>query len=313
MGQKEQIKEISEKLEQGVKDIFESDNYKNYLLTMSKFYSYSVNNSILINMQKKGASLVAGFRKWEEMGRHIRKGEKSIKILAPCIYKKEKETDTDTDTNDGDNDKPKESEKVLTGFRVVSVFDISQTEGEPIPSLVHTLDGTVEGYADFMEALKGVSPSPIEFKKIEKDGCNGYYDLVGKNIVIDENLPQIMVCKTTIHEITHSILHDKDTGLEKDSDRNTMEVQAESVSFVVCHYYGISSEDYSWGYIAGWSKDKSLTELRTSLETIRQTAQTIITGIDHQLDAIKQSKEIQPDKSIKKDAPEKAHKRHIRR
>lgn len=122
-----------------------------------------------------------------------------------------------------------------------------------------------------------------------------------------------MGCKTTIHEITHAILHDKDNGIEKDSDRNTMEVQAESVSFVVCQYYGISSEDYSWGYIAGWSKDKSLTELRTSLETIRQTAQEIITGIDQQLDIIKQSKQVQPDKSISTDAPAKGHKRHVRR
>ena len=309
MGQKEQIKEITDKLEQGVKDIFESDNYKNYLLTMSKFYSYSVNNSILINMQKPGASLVAGFRKWEEMGRHVCKGAKSIKILAPCIYKKEKETDT----NDGDNDKPKESEKVLTGFRVVSVFDVSQTEGEPLPSLVHTLDGTVEGYSDFIEALRQFSSAPISFENIA-GSANGYYSNADKRIVIEKDMSEQMHCKTGIHEVVHSLLHDKDNGIEKDVDRNTMEVQAESTAFVVCQYYGLcDTSDYSFGYIAGWSKDKSLTELRTSLETIRQTADTIIKGIDRQLDTIKQSRQIQPDKSISQDMPAKAHKRHIRR
>lgn len=310
MGQKEQIKEISERLEQGVKDIFSSDNYKNYLLTMSKFYSYSVNNTILINMQKPSASLVAGFRKWEEMDRHVSKGEKSIKILAPCIYKKEKETDT----NEGDNDKPKESEKVLTGFRVVSVFDVSQTEGKALPTLTHKLDGDVAGYSDFMEALKQVSPVSIEFKKIE-GSANGYYHLVDKNIIIDTGMSEMMNCKTTIHEIAHAILHNQDDGAEKDVDRHTKEVQAESVSFVVCQYYGLSTEDYSFGYIAGWSSGKDIKELKSSLETIRTTAQTIISDIDQQLDTIKQAKQIQPDKdkSISKDAPTKAHKRHIRR
>lgn len=308
MGQKEQIKEISERLEQGVKDIFSSDNYKNYLLTMSKFYSYSVNNTILINMQKPGASLVAGFRKWEEMGRHIRKGEKAIKILAPCIYKKEKETDT----NDGDNDNTKESEKVLTGFRVVSVFDVSQTEGKALPTLTHKLDGDVEGYSDFMEALKQVSPVSIEFKKVE-GFANGYYHLIDKNIVIDTGMSEMMNCKTTIHEIAHAILHNQDDGAEKDVDRHTKEVQAESVSFVVCQYYGLSTEGYSFGYIAGWSSGKDIKELKSSLETIRTTAQTIISDIDRQLDTIRQTKKIESEKAITKDMPAKAHKRHIRR
>lgn len=308
MSQSQQIKDITNKLEQGVKDLFESDNYINYLKCMSRFTDYSFNNTILIATQRPDASLVAGFRKWNEFNRYVKKGEKGIKILAPCIYKAGKEnTDNETEKQTKDDE-----ERVLKGFRVVHVFDISQTEGEELPSITHEINGSVEGYSDFMKALKQVSPVPIEFKKIE-GSANGYYHLTDKNIVIDTDMSEIMNIKTTIHEISHAILHNQDDGIEKDVDRHTKEVQAESTAFVVCQYYGISTEDFSLGYVAGWSSGRDLKELKASLDTIRQTANTIIKGINHQLDTIKQSRQIQPDKSISQEMPTKAHKRHIRR
>lgn len=267
MSSKEQIKEITDKLEEGIKDLFESDNYINYLKCMSRFTDYSFNNTILISMQRPDASLVAGFRKWNEFNRYVRKGEKGIKILAPCIYKAEKKNaDSETEKpNKGD-----EEERVLKGFRVVHVFDVSQTEGEELPKITNMLDGSMEGYADFMTALKKVSPVPIEFKKIE-GSANGYYHLADKNIVIDTGMSDTMNVKTTIHEISHAILHNQDDGAEKDVDRHTKEVQAESVSYVVCQYYGIDTSDYSFGYVAGWSSGRDLKELKDSLDTIRQT------------------------------------------
>lgn len=309
MAQSQQIKDITDKLEQGIKDLFESDNYINYLKCMSRFTDYSFNNTILISMQRPDSSLVAGFRKWNEFNRYVRKGEKGIKILAPCIYKAGKE-DGDNKTEQTNKD---DEERVLKGFRVVHVFDISQTEGEELPTIAHELDGTVEGYSDFMTALKQISPVPIEFKKIE-GSANGYYHLTDKNIVIDTGMSEMMNCKTTIHEIAHAILHNQDDGSEKDVDRHTKEVQAESTAFVVCQYYGLDTSDYSFGYVAGWSSGRDLKELKASLDTIRQTADKIIKDIDYQLDTIKQAKQIQPDKSISKDLQDKpTRKKHIRR
>lgn len=311
MSSKEQIKEITDKLEEGIKDLFESDNYINYLKCMSRFTDYSFNNTILISMQRPDASLVAGFRKWNEFNRYVRKGEKSIKIIAPCIYKVDKENGN----NETEKSNKGDEERVLKGFRVVHVFDISQTMGEELPTIAHELDGTVEGYAEFMLALKQVSPVPIEFKKIE-GSANGYYHLTDKNIVIDTGMSEIMNIKTAIHEISHGILHDKDNGAEKDVDRHTKEVQAESVSYVLCQYYGLDTSDYSFGYVAGWSSGRDLKELKASLDTIRQTANTIIKGIDQQLDIIKKSRQIESDKSISADTltqDKPTLKRHIRR
>lgn len=310
MAQSQQIKDITDKLEQGIRDLFESDNYINYLKCMSRFTDYSFNNTILISMQRPDSSLVAGFRKWNEFNRYVRKGEKGIKILAPCIYKAEKE---DGDSETEKHNKDDAEERVLKGFRVVHVFDISQTEGEELPTIAHELDGTVEGYSDFMTALKQISPVPIEFKEVE-GSANGYYHLVDKNIVIDTGMSEMMNCKTTIHEIAHAILHNQDDGSEKDVDRHTKEVQAESTAFVVCQYYGLDTSDYSFGYVAGWSSGRDLKELKASLDTIRQTADKIIKGIDQQLDTIKQAKEIQSNKSISKDSQDKpTRKKHIRR
>lgn len=305
MSQSEQIKEITEKLQHGIEDLFESEKYKNYLKTMSKFTSYSLNNTMLIAMQKPDATTVAGYGTWKQINRQVLKGSKAIKILAPCIYKKKDIADiidTPDKSMDKDNKDISESERVLVGFKIVNVFDISQTEGEPLPEITHKLQGNVDEYSDFMEALKQFSPVPIEFKAID-GSANGYYHLVDKNIVVVDGMSQVMNIKTTIHEISHYILHDQDTGLEKDNlpNRETKEVQAESVAFTVCQYYGIDSSDYSFGYIGGWSSGKDLKELKASLETIRQTAQTIISGVDQKLDAIKQSKQLDLNISVPKD------------
>lgn len=301
MSQSQQIKDITDKLEKGIEELFQSDNYKNYLKVMSKFTSYSLNNTLLITMQKPDATTVAGFTTWQKMNRHIKKGSKAIKIIAPCPYKKKVETDiTDEDGQSiiGRDGKPikERSEKVMMGFKVVNVFDYSQTEGEPLPEIAHKLDGTVDGYTYFLDALKQFSPVPIDFQQIE-GSANGYYHLVDKNIIIDDRMSQIMNCKTAIHEITHALLHDRDNGLEKDAlpDKETKEIQAESVAYTVCQYYGIDSSDYSFGYIAGWSSGRDLKELKSSLEIIRQTAQIIITGVDNKLDEIRRSKEINID------------------
>ncbi len=321
MEQQEKIKEITEKLEKGIEDLFESENYKNYLKIMGKFTSYSLNNTLLISMQKPDSTTVAGYTTWKSLGRQIKKGEKAIQILAPIICKKKKENEETEDKNISDRkDKLKplkeETEKILVGFKVVNVFDITQTEGEPLPEIVHKLDGSVKEYDDFMKALKEFSPVPIEFKSVE-GSANGYYHLENKNIVIEENMSQVMHIKTGIHEITHALLHDKDNGIEKDlkSDIETKEVQAESVAFTVCQYYGIDSSDYSFGYISGWSSGKDLKELKTSMEVIRKTAQTVISGINEKLEGVKLSRQkgMEISKSINFPKQEKdLHKRSMK-
>lgn len=289
MSQQEKIQEITEKLEKGIEELFDSKNYKNYLTTMSKFTSYSTNNTMLIAMQRPDATIVAGYTTWKSLGRQVKKGAKAIKILAPLLYKRKEKDGTDTDGND----KALAEEKVLAGFKIVNVFDISSTQGEPLPEIAHKLDGTVEGYSDFMESLKEFSPVPVILQTVE-GSANGYYDQTNKYIAIDKNMSQIMHCKTGIHEVAHAILHDRQNGTEKESlsDAETKEVQAESVAFVVSQYYGIDTADYSFGYIAGWSSGKDLKELKASMDVIRQAAQTIINGIDKKLDDIKLSKEM---------------------
>lgn len=311
MSQSEQIKAITEKLQQGINNLFQSDAYKNYLKTMSRFTSYSLNNTLLIAMQKPDATLVASYGTWKHFNRQVMKGAKGIKIICPCPYKKKTETEiTDTDGKKilGKDGRPltEKSEKVLMGFKVANVFDISSTSGEELPTLTHKLDGSVDNYNDFFEAIKQFSPVPIEFKSVE-GSANGYYQLIDKNIIINDGMSQMMNCKTAIHEIAHALLHDNDNGLEKDAslDKQTKEVQAESVAFTVCNYYGIDTSDYSFGYVAGWSSDKDIKELKASLDTIRQTSQMIIAGIDQKLDAIKQSKQLSLSISIPKDYPTK--------
>ena len=284
-------KEITDRLEQGIAELFDSERYKEYLRVMSKFHNYSFNNTLLIAMQKPDASLVAGFSAWKNnFGRNVMKGQKGIKIIAPSPFKIKQEMEKiDPHTQKpviGKDGKPVTEEKEITipAYKVVSVFDVSQTEGRELPDIaVDELTGDVDRYKDFFAALEKTSPVPIGFEKIE-GGAHGYYHLENKRIAIDEGMSQLQTLKTAIHEIAHAKLHDIDLNAPKDEqprvDRRTREVEAESVAYTVCQHYGLDTSDYSFGYVAGWSSGRELAELKSSLETIRSAAAEIINSID---------------------------------
>ena len=279
--QREKIKCITEKLEEGVRAVFTSHEYREYLNFLSKFHDYSYNNVILIKMQLPSASLVAGYGDWlKKHHRYVRKGEKAIRILAPTPYKKKKEMDV---IDEHGNKSKEEVEVLVPCFKIVNVFDVSQTEGEPLPSLgVDELDGTVEQFDAFMDALKAVSPAPIGYEDIPGNS-HGYYDHVERRIAIQEGMPQLQTLKTGIHEVAHAVLHawPEDGKKPKDGpDRHTREVQAESVAYTVCQHYGLETSDYSFAYIAGWSSGRDVKELKESLCVIRQTAHDLIAAID---------------------------------
>ena len=289
----EKVKEITARLEQGVQAIFDSDRYKEFLTAMSKFHDYSLNNTILIAMQ--GGNLVMGFRQWEkEFDRHVKKGEKGIKIFAPAPYKVKKLVDKiDPETRKPMLDREgkvvkEEKEITVPAFKVITVFDISQTEGKEFPDLsVKPLLADVEQYEDFFAALEKASPVPIAFEQIT-NGANGYFSLTDKRIAIKEGVSELQAVKTAIHEIAHAKLHDIDLNAPKDEqqphvDRRTREVEAESVAYTVCQHYGLDTSDYSFGYVAGWSSGRELSELKSSLETIRSAAAEIINSIDENL------------------------------
>lgn len=262
------IEDLTLKLETGVKEVFESDKYMNYLNVMSKFYNYSANNTLLICLQKPEATLVAGFQTWKnKFHRHVKKGEKAIKILAPVPHKYKKEVEDE-------NGNMTEKEVQYISFRSVSVFDISQTEGEELPSIVKQLDGSVENYDELFETLKSIANVPVNFEEIT-NGSNGYYVSSENRIAIKSGLSEHHTIKTLIHEISHSILHNEE-GSEKDADRRTKEVQAESVAYVVCQYLGLDTSDYSFGYVAWWSSGKEVSELQESMEIIQKTSKEII-------------------------------------
>ena len=296
------VREITAQLEQGVKDLFESERYQEYLKAMSKFHDYSLNNTMLIVMQKPDASLVAGYGKWrDEFERHVKRGEKGIKILAPAPYKVKREVEkTDPDTGQpiiGSDGKPVVEEKEITipSFKVVSVFDVSQTEGKEIPNLsADALTGDIEQYEDFFRALELTSPVPVEFENITS-GAHGYYDNAEKRIAINEGESELQTVKTLIHEIAHAKLHDIDLTAALDEqnipNRRTREVEAESVAYTVCQHFGLDTSDYSFGYITGWSSDKDIKELKTSLETIRATANDLITEIEGHFAQMQQQRE----------------------
>ena len=288
----EKLKEITDRLEQGIMELFDSERYKEYLRVMSKFHNYSFNNTLLIAMQKPDASLIAGFTAWKnQFQRNVKKGEKGIKIIAPSPFKIKQETEKiDPQTQKpviGRDGKPVTEEKEITipAYKVVSVFDVSQTEGKELPDIaVDALTGDVEQYSDFFAALEKTSPVPIGFEKIE-GGAHGYYHLEDKRIALDEGMSELQTLKTAIHEIVHAKLHDIDLNAPKDEqqprvDRRTREVEAESVAYTVCQHYGLDTSDYSFGYVAGWSSGRELAELKSSLETIRSAAADIINSID---------------------------------
>ena len=298
----QQVREITDKLEQGIKDLFESEKFKEYLTTMSKFYNYSFNNTLLIAMQKPDATLIAGYTSWQRnFDRQVMKGEKGIKILAPAPYKaKEEREKLDPDTQkpvlDADGKPVTETVEVMRpAFKVVSVFDVSQTDGKELPDIaVDELTGSVENYAAFFEALKQESPVPISFEDIP-GGAKGYFSHSENRIAIQEGMSEIQTIKTAIHEIAHAKLHAIDPtekiAPEERKDRHTKEVEAESVAYTVCQRYAIETSDYSFGYIAGWSSDKDTKELKGSLETIRSTAAEMIESIDSKLKVILAEKE----------------------
>lgn len=295
---KERLKDITDSIETGIKELFESDKYKSYLQTMSRFHKYSLNNTILITMQKPDATLVAGFNKWRDgFSRHVKKGEKGIKIIAPTPYKiKEQREKLDPQTkapilDAGGKVQTEEVEIKIPMYRVVSVFDVSQTYGDPLPTLASNLTGNVEQFEVFMEAIKRTAPVPIAIKPLP-DNTDGYYHTEDKRIAIREGMSEVQTVSAAIHEVAHSLLHNREMEKElqaqqnenakpiKPKDRNTEEVEAESISFAVCNYYGIQTADNSLGYIAAWSKGKELAELRASLETINKTSSELISGID---------------------------------
>ena len=291
----DKMKEITDRLEQGILGLYESDRYADYLRTMSKFHDYSLNNTILIAMQ--GGNLVKGYKQWEkEFDRHVKPGEKAIKILAPSpftVKKQVEKIDPDTQKPVFDKDgKPvtEEKEIKIPAFRVVSVFDVSQTEGKELPSLTYELTGNVEQYKDFFTALEKTSPFAMEFEALSgsiKGRCN-YEE---KRISINEGMDELQNIKTAIHEIAHATLHDIDKDAPERPDRRTREVQAESVAYAVCQHYGLDTSDYSFGYIAGWSSGKELAELKGSLETIRSTAASLIDTIDGHFAEIQQAQD----------------------
>ena len=288
----EKIKEITDRLEQGITELFDSERYKEYLQVMSKFHNYSFNNTLLIAMQKPDASLIAGFNAWKNnFGRNVMRGEKGIRILAPSPYKirqevEKKDPQTGKTVIDSDGKPVTETKEIqIPAYKVVAVFDVSQTEGRELPSLsTNELTGDVEKYEDFFAALEKTSPVPMGFEKIEGT-AHGYYHLEEKRIAIDEGMSELQNLKTAIHEIAHAKLHDIDLNAPQEEqpdrpDRRTREVQAESVAYTVCQHYGLDTSDYSFGYVAGWSSGRELAELKSSLETIRATAAEIINSID---------------------------------
>ena len=287
----EKLKEITDRLEQGIAELFDSERYREYLKVMSKFHNYSFRNTVLIAMQKPDASLLAGFSAWKNnFERNVMRGQKGIKIIAPSPYKiKQEMQKIDPHTQKpiiGKDGKPVTEEKEITipAYKVVSVFDVSQTEGKELPDIaVDELTGDVDRYKDFFAALEKTSPVPIAFENIE-GGSHGYYHLEDKRIAINEGMSELQTLKTAIHEIAHAKLHDIDLNAPKDEqprvDRRTREVEAESVAYTVCQHYGLDTSDYSFGYVAGWSSGRELSELKSSLETIRSAAAEIINSID---------------------------------
>ena len=308
--EKQKVQEITDKLEEGLKELFESEKYKTYLSTMSKFHNYSFNNTLLIAMQRPEATLVAGYKAWQKnFERHVNKGENAIRILAPAPYKIKEERDKlDPVTGEmmfDENGMPQKEQVEVTipAFRAVSVFDVSQTDGKPIPELeAQELLSTVEGYEDFVQALMNVATIPIGFEDIPGDS-KGYFHTEEKRIAVQENMSESQTLKTMVHEVAHSMMHNKEINRDDlmeapIKDRNTKEAEAESVAYTVCQHFGIDTSDYSFGYIAGWSSGKDMKELKSSLDTIRKTASELITGIEGALKELQLNREMEQEKDM---------------
>ena len=303
----QRVKEITDQLEQGIQDLFNSEQYMTWLRTMSKFHDYSLNNTLLIAFQRPDATLVAGYTAWQkQFGRQVQKGEKAIHIIAPTPYKEQVEMEkidpaTQKPMLDADGNPVMETQEVLRpAFKVVNVFDVSQTEGRELPSIgVDELTGDVEQYEMFFEALKRTCPVPMEFEQIQ-GGAKGYYHQLERRIALQEDMSQLQTIKTAIHEMAHQKLHaiapDQKVSEMSQQTRNSKEVEAESVAYTVCQHFGIDSSDYSFAYIAGWSQGKETPELKASLQTIRKAASEMITDIEaHMREMEKERQKERPD------------------
>ena len=293
---REQLKEITDRIEAGIRDIFESgdmEKYRNYLRTMSRFHNYSLNNQALIHLQRPDATLVAGYNRWrDKFSRHVLRGEKGITIIAPTPYKKKIEQEKlDPDTRlpilDADGKIVTEEKEIeIPMFRPVKVFDYAQTDGKPLPervaSPVANLTGSVENYEAFMEALRRSSPVPVEVKPLSTD-VDGYFSPKSQSITLREGMSEVQTVSAAVHEIAHAKLHNyglQQAAERRNKSRNTEEVEAESISFMVCAYFGIETGANSFGYVATWSKNAELPEFRASLDTISKTANGIITDVE---------------------------------
>lgn len=290
----DETKEILAKLEQGVKDVFTSDKFKEYLNVMSKFHNYSMNNTILIMLQKPDAQRVAGYNTWKELGRQVQKGEKAIKVLAPSSFKKEVQAiDQKGKPIIGEDGKPKTEMKEIQYFRQVSVFDVSQTQGKELPTLTTELRGNVEEKAAIYKAINNITGLEVQEEKI-KGKAKGYYQpasLTGEEakIVVRKGMEDLQSIKTAIHETAHCLLHDPNNkeALGATDTRNSQEVQAEAVAYVVGQRLGLDTSDYSFAYIASWSAGRELKELKQSLDKIQQTAETIYSAIEKEIGHLK--------------------------
>lgn len=286
----EVLKDLTEQLEKSIQDFMESEKYKTFLSSMAKFHNYSLNNQILIAVQKPDSTLCAGYTTWQKQNRYVKKGEKGIRIICPAPYKKEYLKDVIDKTTgkpellpDG-KAKQEIVQKVIPFFKVGYVYDISQTEGQPLPEIADILEGDLdEGLKSLKEAMLQVSPVPVCFQPIDGE-ANGFYSPAAGEIVVDSTLSEKQSLKTLIHETAHALLHNPETASSQ-STRETKEVEAESVAYVVCQYFGLDTSDYSFGYIAGWSSGKGTPELKASLETIRETSNGIITKTEQILAA----------------------------
>ncbi len=297
----DRVKELTDQLEKGVGELFESDKYKNWLNTMSKFHNYSLNNTLLIAMQMPEATYVAGYMAWQtKFQRHVLKGEKAIKILAPVPYtitavREKADPDGNFPVHDKNGDPEiEETEVKRIAFKVANVFDISQTQGKELPTLTEHLKGDVSGYETFIEALGNICPVPITFEDIQ-GGANGYYHLVEDRIAINEGMSEIQTVKTMIHEMAHQRLHSikendepKPESNAKEKTRSDREVEAESVAFVVCQRFGIDTSDYSFSYIGSWSSSREAPELKRSLQLIRETSCKMIDELENELSHLKE-------------------------
>ena len=295
---------IMKSLEEGVEKVFTSEQYQMYLQTMAKFHNYSFNNTLLIAMQRPDATLLAGYQTWQKkFHRHVKRGEKGIKIIAPVPVKEKRQVEKiDEETQEiviGIDGQPETEivERILPRFRVTNVFDLSQTEGEPLPTLeVNELVGDVFIYEDFMKGLEEISPVPFQFQEIGS-GAKGYYSNAEKLVAIQTGMSQAQTMKTAVHETAHAIFHDRDVmeenGITK--DRMTKEVEAESVAYVVCNHFGLDTSDYSFNYVAGWSSDKEMPELRSSMDTIRLTSSQLIADITEKLLELQKTRKLEND------------------